>query len=195
MNALRSGLVWGGESVDREIARAISQALDGNVENAKRILTAVRGRLRNLRTLRGRLEYQTGSLAMTLLALVGFLVVAPPLLSNQDGSSFSPLLLAQVAACGGLGGFLSVAIGIRRVEIDPDAHWIVNGLAGALRIVIAVIGSIFVYCAIASELILGNLSLQASTAGIFAISIAAGFSETFVPNVLQQVTQGGTPQK
>ena len=100
-----------------------------------------------------------------------------------------------MAACGGLGGFLSVAIGIRRVEIDPDAHWVVNGHAGALRIVIAVIGSIFVYFAIASELILGNLTLENSTAGIFAISIAAGFSETFVPNVLQQVTQGGTPQK
>lgn len=195
VNALRSGAVWGGESVDREIARAISQALDGNVENSKRILVAVRGRLRNLRTMRGRLEYQTGSLAMTLLALVGFLVLAPPLLSTQGGSSFSPLMLAQVAACGALGGFLSVAIGIRRVEIDPDTYWVVNGLAGAFRIVIAVIGSIFVYFAIVSELILGNLSFGASTAGIFAISIAAGFSETFVPNMLQQVAQGSTPQK
>jgi hypothetical protein len=124
-----------------------------------------------------------------------FLAATPGCGVGFSALSFSPLLLAQVAACGGLEGFLSVAIGIRRVEIDPDAHWVVNGLAGALRIVIAVIGSIFVYFAIASELILGNLSLENSTAGIFAISIAAGFSETFVPNVLQQVTQGGTPQK
>lgn len=195
VNALRSGAIWRGESIDREIARAISQALDGNVENAKRILAAVRERLRNLRTIRGRFEYQTGSLAMTLLALAGLLGIGPVLSGDQGGSAVSPLMIAQVASCGALGGFLSVAIGIRKVEIDPDAYWLINGLAGAFRIVIAVLGSIFVYFAITADLILGNLSLETSTAGIFAISIAAGFSETFVPNVLQQVSQGATPRK
>ena len=75
VNALRSGAIWRGESIDREIARAISQALDGNVENAKRVLSAVRERLRNLRTIRGRLEYQLSSFAVALLA-IGLLAIA-----------------------------------------------------------------------------------------------------------------------
>ena len=107
----------------------------------------------------------------------------------------SPLRLAQVASCGALGGFLSVSIGIRKLEIDPDADWRINGIAGASRIVIAMIGSIFVYFAIVSGLVLGNLSIEDSNAGVFAISVAAGFSESFVPNILRQMTQGDTSQK
>lgn len=194
VNALRSGAVWRGESIDREIARAISQALDSNVENAQRILSAVQDRLHNLRTIRGRLEYQLGSFVVALL-VVGFLGIALLLLNQQGGSVLSPLRLAQVASCGALGGFLSVSIGIRKLEIDPDADWRINGIAGASRIVIAMIGSIFVYFAIVSGLVLGNLSIEDSNAGVFAISVAAGFSESFVPNILRQMTQGDTSQK
>ena len=38
VNALRSGVSWKTESIDREIARSISQSLDGKLENAKLIL-------------------------------------------------------------------------------------------------------------------------------------------------------------
>jgi hypothetical protein len=189
VNALRSGAIWRGESIDREIARAVSQALDGNVENAQRILSAVQGRLHNLRTIRGRLEYQLGSLVVALL-VVASLGIALLLPDAHEEPLVSLLRLVQVASCGALGGFLSVSIGIRKLEIDPDADWRINGISGASRIVIAMIGSIFVYFAIVSGLVLGNLSIEASNVGIFAISIAAGFSESFVPNILRQMTQG-----
>ncbi len=191
--ALRSGAIWRGESIDREIARGISRALEDDVETAKLILSEVRDRLRNLRTIRGQLEYQLSSFVVALLVVM-CLGVALLLLDNQAVSSLASLRLLEVAGCGALGGFLSVSVGIRKVEIDPDADWRVNSISGASRIVIAIIGSIFVYLAIVSGLILGNLSTGTTDASVYAISIAAGFSETFVPNVLRQITPSDTTQ-
>lgn len=62
VNALRSGTAWRAASVDREIARGISQCLEGDLDNAQKTLTTVRARLHNLRTIEGRLQYQVGSL-------------------------------------------------------------------------------------------------------------------------------------
>ena len=58
VNALRSGTMWRAGSIDREIARGVAQSLEGDLESAKRTLTVVQSRLRNLRTVEGRLQYQ-----------------------------------------------------------------------------------------------------------------------------------------
>jgi hypothetical protein len=90
-----------------------------------------------------------------------------------------------------MGGFLSVCIGINKLSIDMDSDWRVNAISGASRVVISIIGSILVYMAIVSRLFLANFSLQDSAAGIYTLSIAAGFSETFVPNILRQLPSDG----
>src|SRR6187455_2404487 len=74
---------------------------------------------------------------------------------------------------------------LKTLTIDPDSDWRINAIAGASRIIIAVIGSIFVYLMIVAKLALTGLNLLDSDAGIYAISIAAGFSEKFVPNLLR----------
>ena len=72
------------------------------------------------------------------------------------------------------------------LPIDPDGDWKINVLSGGSRIVIAMIGAVFVYFAIVSNLLLGLLPIENSTTGIFAISIAAGFIESVVPNLFLQ---------
>jgi hypothetical protein len=106
----------------------------------------------------------------------------------EEQHTLSALRFAAVGTFGAIGGFLSVSIGLHKLRIDPDTDWKINAVAGASRIVIAIIGSIFVYLAIVSKLVLGNLSLADSEAGLYAISLAAGFSETFVPNILRHLT-------
>lgn len=181
VNALRIGSIRRAESINREISRAISQSLEGHVEHAHDILMDVQSRLHKLRSLYGRLQYQFSCFVVMLLAVAGLGAVLI-LGDSSAGYELQPLLMAQIATCGALGGFLSVTVGIRRLEIDPDGDWKINVIAGGSRIVIAMIGAVFVYFAIVSNLLLGLLPIESSTAGVFAVSIAAGFIESFVPN-------------
>ncbi len=183
VNALRSVTVWRAESIDREIARAVYQSLEGDITNAAETLEGVRTRLQNLINLQGRLQYQISCLAT--VALFAMLCLVVRALASDQASLLSPARLASVAMFGALGGFLSISIGLKKLTIDPDADWRINAIAGASRIVIAVIASIFVYLMIAAKLALTSLNLLDSDAGIYAISMAAGFSEKLVPNLLR----------
>lgn len=185
VNALRTGPIRRAESINREISRAISQSLEGHVEHAHDILVDVQARLHKLRSLHGRLQYQFSCFVVTLLAVAG-LGAALLLGGYSVTSELSPLLMAQIATCGALGGFLSVTVGIRRLDIDPDGNWKINVISGGSRIVIAMIGAVFVYFAIVSNLLLGLLPIESSATGVFAVSIAAGFIEFIVPNLFLQ---------
>lgn len=189
VNALRSVTVWRAESIDREIARAVYQSLEGDITNAAETLEGVRTRLQNLINLQGRLQYQISCLAAVALFAILCLAVRA-VASDQAGNLLSPARLASVAMFGALGGFLSISIGLKKLTIDPDADWRINAIAGASRIVIAVIASIFVYLMIAAKLALTSLNLLESDAGIYAISMAAGFSEKLVPNLLRGLSIG-----
>ena len=189
VNALRSVTVWRAESIDREIARAVYQSLEGDIQNAAETLEGVRTRLQNLINLQGRLQYQISCLLT--VALFAIVCAAVRYLAGDPADGLlGPSRLASVAMFGALGGFLSISIGLKQLTIDPDADWRINAIAGASRIVIAVIASIFVYLMIAAKLALTSLNLLESDAGIYAISMAAGFSEKLVPNLLRGLSVG-----
>jgi hypothetical protein len=194
VNALRATTALHGKSIDREIAGAISACLEGDPDSAERTLANVHVRLQNLRTIEGRLQYQIGSLIAAVI--VGLLcLVAWFSLAQEATNTLSVFRLASVGAFGALGGLLSVAIGINKVTIDPDADRKINILSGASRIVIAVIGSVLVYMAVVSKLVLANLNLTDSAAGIFTIAMVAGFSETFVPNILGRLASAADSRR
>ena len=192
VNALRSGLTVKTESIDREIARAVSQALDGHIDNARVILDAVRERLLGLRSAKGRLQYQLSAFALMVLVILAIWAYGA---AWQLAKSEELLMLLRVALCGAVGGFLSISMTIRTLDIDPDADWKVNALAGASRIIIALIGSVFVYFALKSGLVLGSLNLFAHPEGVYTIAIASGFSETLVPNILSRVSERAGKQE
>jgi hypothetical protein len=139
--------------------------------------------LRNLRTIEGRLQYQAGSFAAVLVAVL-FCVATRLWVGEDSQTELSPLRVALVCAFGAIGGFLSVSVGIRKLDIDPDADWWINAVSGGSRILIAVIGGFFIYLAVVSKLVLGFSQIDYSVSAILAISIVAGFSEAIVPNVI-----------
>ena len=180
VQALRTGAIRRTESINREISRAISQSLEGYVEHAHEILVDVHTRLHKLRRLHDRLQYLLSCCAVTLLAIAGLAIA---LLLDSGGSDLSPVLIMQIAACGAIGGFLSVCVGVRRLNIDPDSGWTGNVVSGGSRIIIAIIGAVFVYFAMVSNLLFGLIPIAESATAIFAVSIAAGFIESVVPNL------------
>jgi hypothetical protein len=194
VNALRSATVLQAESIDREIARGIYQCLEGNLKSAGHTLDGVGVRLQNLINIQGRLQYQISCLLTVILVAILFVLIRK-FSGDRGDEALSSVRLASVALCGAVGGFLSISVGLRKLTIDPDANRLINALAGASRIVIAMIGSIFVYFMIVSKLALTSLNLLDTDAGIFAIAMAAGFSEKLVPDILRRLSIHGDDEK
>jgi hypothetical protein len=170
--------------VDQAHLRAIRLSLGGNTEGAARLLEQTKQRLVRLDSVTGRLYY------LGFCALVVLLVAIVAIVVTAIGSANSELVTwSYVALFGSLGGFLSVASGLDRLELDPAA-WYVNAASGCSRIVIAVIGAWFVYLLIRAEIIFGTITQLQSIWAVLALSVVAGFSETYVPNLLRKAESG-----
>jgi len=105
-------------------------------------------------------------------------------LRHNSYINFSPLFL-KVMIFGGLGGFISVAISIKKIDLDVDFFNWSQLVYGILRIIIAIICAIILYILIKSGFLLKEFQNQKYVFFLFAI--VAGFSETFVPNILKKV--------
>jgi hypothetical protein len=171
------------ESINKQVARGVQQCLEGNLENAKILLIEATDRLIRLRKLQGRIEYLSGTLLVLAIAIIINIWLAVMSTSTQEAVTYS-----QVIACGAIGGFLSVALGVWTLDIDPDASSLLNLLAGASRIVIASLAAVIALFAVASNLIFGTLSVAGNSYGILMIACIAGFSEAFIPNVIKHIS-------
>lgn len=188
VTALQTGLLRHNQSINQELATAIDQGMNGDIAESKKLLVKLERRLQNIRTIKGRLSY----LLACVLSVFGFLILLTfVLITNTiypEGVLGRNAFLFRIAACGALGGFLSVSLGIRKVEIDMDEDWTVSAISGATRIIVAVISSLFVYFAISSGIIFAKLA-ELGNEGYYAFSVLAGFSESFVPNMLKRVAK------
>ena len=169
----------------RETARSIANALVGDHQRAVDILAFVETRLVARRRTQGQIQYLlacTGTLlAVLLFAMVFEFFFPSPAPSWRD--------LVRVATCGAAGGFFSVAIGIRKLDIDPDTRLWVNTYYGLIRLTIAIVSAIVLYFLIKAKLVLepvfrGPPAQEAYA--LYAFAVAAGFSETMIPNILRK---------
>jgi len=171
----------------RETARAIANALTGDHQRAIDVLAFVETRLIARRRAQGQFQYLlacTGTLATIVLIALLFEFLLLPATPWRD--------LVRVATCGAAGGFLSVAIGIRKLDIDPDTRWWVNAYYGLIRLTIAIVSAIVLYFLIKAKLVLQPVFSGASPQEAFALyafAAAAGFSETLIPNILRRTEE------
>ena len=63
----------------------------------------------------------------------------------------------------------------------------VNIVYGMLRILIAIIASVFMYFLVKARVVLAITEIDASIFAILTLSFASGFSETLVPNLLRKI--------
>jgi len=184
--------VWGffhtpNEFLYRETARAIANALTGDHARALAILAFVEARLIVRRRAEGQFQYL---LACTAMLAIIVLIASTLEFWLPPPSQWQELL--RVATCGAAGGFLSVAIGIRKLDVDPDTQWWVNAYYGLIRLTIAILSAVVLYFLIKGKLVLQPLfseGLPEVAFALYAFSVAAGFSETLVPNILRRTEE------
>ncbi|WP_018996226.1 hypothetical protein [Hirschia maritima] len=176
--------LWNNESINRQLARGFSVALSGQIDESSEIITSVILRLRARYVLLGRTQYHLGAflgLCASLLAYGIMLLVLCDL--NQITKTG-----IETIVFGALGAYLSVAIGIKNIETDPESGLLLNGFAGATRLSIGMVAAVFAYVAVSSGFILAPLRDGSSPLVFLTVGFVSGFSERFVPNALAGIS-------
>lgn len=105
--------------------------------------------------------------------------------SHFAGETLNRMITA--AAVSALGGFMSVASGLRKLKIDLEERTRVNALYGAVRVVVAMIAGVVAALLIRTGAVLSFLQQQDALSGFLVACFLSGFSERFVYRALRQI--------
>lgn len=184
---------------EREIARAIAQALSDDVEEARKTLQSVDATVSKRMANVMRVFYFSICVAATLIvtmALSGYAsTIANP--QSEEILGLNAFQLCVAAIMGSLGALLSTAIGLRSLSIDPMATLTINITYAFQRMLVGILGAVVIHITLKSGLfnsLLGaNMPTSPDTAvmtyKLAFISLLAGFSERLVPNLLDRASQ------
>ena len=184
-------LVSDNEKQRRETLECVADAFEmwlcGQTKESEAILTEIIEQLAVWRETRGRLSYQSAALFAAIATWALYLC-------NRNGAwllLLDPWLLA--AALGATGGFFSVCLNLASIKVNVNQSSSQLYIAGATRAAVALIAAVACLLAVRGKIILG-LAATAETAGaqetgipaaVLFFLFLAGFSETFIPNVLR----------
>lgn len=176
--------------IKSRIANIVSIGLNGDVNGAviqfQRLIDEINREYDSLFV--HRLKY-----LVSALAFCSVLVVMAVSAYLQSGQNWLPPIichLCYVTAGAGIGGFLSVSARLKKMTFEQDVSGLTFIAYGVERMFIAVFAGVIVYFAIRANLIAGMVrDLPNPLYGYVVLSIAAGFSETLIPNLLIKIEQ------
>lgn len=174
--------------VDR-IGLAYCEAIEGNIENANKICDKIIDRIELYKSNIGRFYYLITCLGMVVIALV-----ISYLLKKYK---FIPEIIPHfyIMTYASIGGFLSIAKDIKKIHIDSSDFGWFQAFYGATRILISMFSGLIIYVLVKSEQVLPNLNSQDNIYIVCILAIAAGFSETLIPNLLKRIEDERTKNK
>lgn len=179
---------------ERMLARCMAQAFEGHAESAKPVLQRIEGRMAAIITGHYKMKYIYAN-ALSLIAILALLLVLIFLWPAFEGAKWFPfntgvlVTYSKFAVFGAIGAFLSVSIGIRKIEIDTKLQSWEHMYAGSSRIIIGVIGALVIGLALESKLLSPGFGSKLDPTVYYLLAFVAGFSETLVPNALRRAEQ------
>ncbi len=189
-----TGLMEGEPSL--VFARSVRREIEGALSRWKMPFRAMyRGRPPMRATLGLLLFLGGGSIALSVLAWVGSVGWSPHIQGIDGG------LLGVVAAMGGLGSIISIFVRVPHMSedfraADPEAPFFV----GLLKPMVGIAFAAFTFVAIEGGFMPITIDPGRRPAFYMAISFVAGFSERFVPDIINKAegrgekADGGTGQ-
>ena len=129
-----------------------------------------------------KLAYLLGALGtgVVCVAVCGTLYLRP--LGND---TLSHILAALVVSA--LGGFMSVASGLRKIAIDLEERTKINALYAAVRVLVAMIAGVVATLLIRAGAVLSFLQQNDAFSGFLLVCFLSGFSERFVYKALKGI--------
>jgi hypothetical protein len=166
-------------------AHAVRMAIDGNDAVAVTILEELMAEVpRHLNeTRKAQLSYTLGSVVLVVFSLLLFWAAwRLDLLDPLGIRVFVALVFAA------MGGGMSVAIGVKKLDLDIEESYFVNAFYGALRVAIAIVAGVVSLFLIESGFVFAFLRDSPSNSYAFALAaFLSGFSEMYVPNILKKL--------
>jgi hypothetical protein len=164
-----------------QIGLAYSEAIEDNLANAGKICDKLITRIELYKNNIGRFYYLLSCLSIVLISItISFFL---------KKYNFIPEILPHfyIMTYASIGGFLSVAKDIKKIQIDSSDFGWFQFIYGSVRILISMFSGLVIYILIRSELIFPELNRQENIFVICVLAVVAGFSETFLPNLLQKI--------
>jgi hypothetical protein len=172
-------------------ADALEMFFCGEKTEAIEILNGLCDKLKAKEEGQRRLFYQLGTFAITVLVWFFYLLF---LGKGWINAKWEPWFLGAALAMAG--GLFSVCLSIGSLEVNVNQEKLFLLFAGATRAVVALLAGAGVLLAMRSKIFAGityskdppNIGEALITAEMF-FCFLAGFSETFVPNILSKATE------
>lgn len=164
-----------------QIGLAYSEAIDGDIENAKKICDKIIDRIELYKCNIGRFHYLLSCLSVVVINLIISYLLKKINITPEIVPHFYIMSFASI------GGFLSVAKDIKKIHIDPSEFGLFQIFYGVIRILISMFSGLIIYILIKSELILPQLNSKENIYIVYIFAIASGFSESMIPNLLKRI--------
>ncbi len=136
----------------------------------------------------GKIQYLSGGAIILILSLLLFIWTKNNSLTELE-------IFSEVILYGAIGSYLSVGINSKKLFFEPGSPFNTNLLAGSLRIIIGVLSGVVILITIESKILFGLLSslnesndLDIHIWFVRLLAVISGFSETFVPDIIERVT-------
>ncbi len=136
----------------------------------------------------GKIQYLGGGAMILVLSLLFFLWTKYKSLTELE-------IFSEVILYGAIGSYLSVGINSKRLFFEPGSPFIMNVIAGSLRIIIGVLSGVVILITIESKTLFGLLSFLNESNDmdihiwfVRLLAVISGFSETFVPDIIERAT-------
>ena len=166
-------------------ALAMRIAVDGDGTACERMLQSILESMRLYLVRESQIPYVLGALSPLPCMLAVFGLVYKLQMIDALG-----VRIYGVMVFAAMGGIMSVAIGLRKLDLNPLDNQLVNYLYGVLRIIIAMIAGVVMLFLIESGVALAFLKDVKDVPygyGYLVASFLAGFSEMVVPNIIRKM--------
>lgn len=171
-------------SIKARISHILSHAITGNPDEANKFFENLIEEIN--------IEYKNQSnhrirylLTTMSILIIGILISIYIYYTDLFLDHIQLRYLILISTASSVGGFISVAGKLHRMVFEKDVNHLLYILYAVERILIALLAGVVIYFAIKSNLVFGFINtISKPIYGYLVFSAVAGFSETFVPNLL-----------
>jgi hypothetical protein len=169
------------------IAHLISQALNGKPEDAKAEFTKLN--LEVIKEYRSQFENRIRYLLTALMVVFGCVITSLLAYTHNYWNIKNIHEFIYIATAGSIGGFISISRRLKDTVFARDVWPGIFVFYAVERIVIVIFASVAIYFVIKCNFAFGffNNKIQNNLYGYIVFSMVAGFSETFLPNLLIKI--------